>query len=307
MRVLAYIHTYNDAAVIEQALDSLRRQTRQPDAIVVVDNASTDSTLDRTFPDGVTVIRNSVNMGPSGAVGIGLTLAQQKGFDWVWVLDADSVPEPEALANLIAFYEKLPPPEQHKVFFLACRLVTATGLPRDFPAVFTDTSIECVDLNTTADHIKCDCFIWAGSMFRMAAVGKIGLPSEDYVIDVGELEYGYRAMQLGFQSYMVTGAVLHQDVGRGPGVAAKSWRLGPFSIRLLEASPLRCYYHVRNMLNFWLYQCRPLKPRWVAWSVIHGLAYPRTFLLRPFTHHRQLAASLRGFWDGVTNHMERRY
>ena len=50
MRVLGHIHTMNDAAVIEQALEGLRRQTRPPDALLIVDNASTDATLDRIFP-----------------------------------------------------------------------------------------------------------------------------------------------------------------------------------------------------------------------------------------------------------------
>ncbi len=71
MRVLAHIHTFNDAAVIEQALEGLRRQTRLPDAIVIVDNASTDGTLDKAFSEAVTIFRNSTNLGPSGAVGIG--------------------------------------------------------------------------------------------------------------------------------------------------------------------------------------------------------------------------------------------
>src|SRR5271155_2197620 len=77
MRVLAHVHTFNDAEVIEQALAALQRQTRPPDSIVVVDNASTDGTLDRAFPEGVTVIRNSANLGSSGAVGVGFAHALQ--------------------------------------------------------------------------------------------------------------------------------------------------------------------------------------------------------------------------------------
>src|ERR1700732_61843 len=68
MRVLVHIHTFNDADFIEQALDGLQRQTRAADAIRIVDNASTDGTLDRTFPEHVTVIRNSTNLGSAGAV-----------------------------------------------------------------------------------------------------------------------------------------------------------------------------------------------------------------------------------------------
>jgi glycosyltransferase involved in cell wall biosynthesis len=42
MRVLTLIITFNDAAVIQQALEGLQRQTRPSDAIVIVDNASTE-------------------------------------------------------------------------------------------------------------------------------------------------------------------------------------------------------------------------------------------------------------------------
>jgi hypothetical protein len=90
-------------------------------------------------------------------------------------------------------------------------------------------------------------------------------------MDLAELEYGYRARELGFSSYIVFNSVLHQDVGRTPAVTARICRFGPLSFRLYEMSPLRCYYHVRNMLYFWLYQCRPTRPRWVFRSLIHAV------------------------------------
>jgi GT2 family glycosyltransferase len=112
MRVLAYVHTFNDGEFIDQVLDAIRRQTRPTDAIIIVDNASTDGIRDRTFPDGVTVVRNSTNLGTSGAVRIGFANALEQGFDWTWILDPDSVPEFDALENLLGFFERLPPSEQ---------------------------------------------------------------------------------------------------------------------------------------------------------------------------------------------------
>jgi GT2 family glycosyltransferase len=307
MRVLAHVHTLNDAEVIEQALDALQRQTRPPDAIIIVDNASTDPTLDRRFPENATIVRNSTNLGTSGAIRIGFAHALEHQFDWTWVFDADSVPEPEALENLLAFFHCLPLSEQERVCFLACRLATATGEARDRPMIFTKSSIAYVPLDSAKGHSECDCFIWTGSLFRMAAVAEIGLPSADYVLDVAELEYGYRARQLDFASYMVNSCVTHQDVGRSPGVVTRTWHLGPLYFRLFEISPIRCYYHVRNMLYFWLYQCRPRRPRRVVRSIVHSLLFPRTFAIRPVSHGRHLIACLRGIWDGLTMHMERRY
>jgi rhamnopyranosyl-N-acetylglucosaminyl-diphospho-decaprenol beta-1,3/1,4-galactofuranosyltransferase len=307
MRVLAHVHTFNDAEVIEQALDALRRQTRPPDAILIVDNASTDGTLDRIVSEGITVIRNSANLGSSGAVGKGFTYAIEQEFDWAWILDADSVPEPDALENLLGFYEHLPLPQQEHVSFLACRLAPGSNASENRPILLTRSSIEFVSIDDDVGYCRCDCFIWSGALFRMAAVAKTGLPSADYFIDLSELEYGYRAQQLGLTGYIVNSGLLHQDVGRCPGVSTRIRRIGPLSFRLHELSPLRCYYHVRNLLYFWLYQCRPYRPFWICRSIVHGFFFPRTFAIRPFSHSRHLIACLRGLRDGLTGHIERRY
>lgn len=306
MRVLAHIHTHNEAGFIEQALEGLRRQTRPPDAVVIVDNVSTDGTLDRIFPDYVTVIRNSEDLGTTGSVAVGLRHALKEGFDWTWVLDADSVPEPDALVKLLAFYTRLPAAEREHVCFLACRLAGESGADHR-PLVVTQSGIERLPLDAEAGDCRCDCFIWSGSLFRMSAVARIGLPAADYVMDLSELEYGYRARQLGYSSYVVAGSILHQDVGRSPGVMTRTWRLGPLSFRLYETSPVRCYYHIRNMLYFCMYQCRPVRPRLFFRSIVHAIIFPRTFAVRPFSHHRHFVACLRGLWDGMTGHLERRY
>jgi GT2 family glycosyltransferase len=308
MRVLAHVHTFNDAGFIEQALDALQRQTRQLDAIVIVDNASTDGTLDKTFPKGVAIVRNSTNLGTSGALQIGFTHALDRGFDWTWVLDPDSVPEPDALESLLAFFERLPPSEQERVCFLSCRVAADSGEIIYRPMIFTDSAIKDASVEGETGYTRCDCFIWSGCLFRMPAVMKIGLPSADYFTDLTELEYGYRARQLGFTSYVVNSGVLHQDVGRPPGAAVtRVWNIGRFEIEFRIVSPLRSYYTTRNLLYFWLYQCRPLRPRGIARCIVHVLIYTTNLALRPVSHRRQLIACMRGLWDGLTGHIERRY
>jgi rhamnopyranosyl-N-acetylglucosaminyl-diphospho-decaprenol beta-1,3/1,4-galactofuranosyltransferase len=308
MRVLAHIHTMNDAGVIEQALAGLKRQTRSPDAILIVDNASADETLDRTFPDNVTVIRNTENLGTSGAIRTGFAHALQREFDWTWVFDADSVAEPEALERLLAFFERLAPTERERVCFLACRLVNAEDEVRHEPMTFTESATKRAPIEPDAASTGCDYFIWTGSLFRMAAVARVGLPSDDYVLDMAEVEYGYRARQLGLTSYMIHDAVTHQDVGRRPGmVVSRVWRIGRRKFVFRDAAPIRVYYATRNYLYFWLYQCRPRKPRGILRAIVVALLSPIGFVLRPVSRRPQLIASLRGLWDGLTGRMGRRY
>src|SRR5262249_27752334 len=157
------------------------------------------------------VIRNRENLGTSGAIRIGFAYALEYEFDWVWIFDADSVPASDALENLLGFYERLPHSERERICFLACRVVTATGQTQHKPMIFTDSGGEVAPPRVDGGYSQCDCVLWSGSLYRMAAVKKIGLPAEDYVLDWAELEYGYRARQLGFASYMVHSCVLYHD------------------------------------------------------------------------------------------------
>ncbi len=56
MRVLAHIHTFNDADVIDQTIEALLRQTRPIDGILIVDNASIDGTLEQPSVKHATVL-----------------------------------------------------------------------------------------------------------------------------------------------------------------------------------------------------------------------------------------------------------
>ncbi len=308
MRILAHMHTMNDADVVEQLLEGLQRQTRPLDAVLIVDNASTDGTLDRTFPENVTVIRNPQNLGTSGTVRIGLAHGLEHGFDWVWLFDADSVPEPDVLEKLLAFFERLPPEKREHVCFLAARPLTETGEIKEQPITLEGArGLTFLPLASTEGSTQCDCVLWSGSLYRTAAVARIGLPAADYVLDIAELEYGYRARQLGLTSYVVHNSVIHHDVGRIAGAAHRVLRLGPMTLRLYEISPTRCYYSARNAIYFWLYQSKPRRMTVALRAIVRALGFTSGFAVRPFSHRRQLGACLRGIRDGLTGHMERRY
>ena len=309
MRILAHMHTMNDAAVIEQLLEGLRRQTQPIDAILIVDNASTDGTLDRTFSETVTIIRNPQNQGTSGPVRMAFAHALEHGFDWVWIFDADSVPQPDALENLLAFFERLPPEKQGQVCFLAGPPLTGTGKIKQKPIRLEGSwGMTEVTLASAEEFTQCDCMIWSGTLFRTAAIARIGLPRADYMLDYAELEYGYRARQLGLISYVVHNSVIHHDVGRNAGAnISRIIRLGPMKLSLLEISPTRCYYTVRNEIYFWLYQSKPRNMLAVLRAIVRRFRLTAKFAVRPFSHRTQLGACIRGIWDGLTGHMERRY
>ena len=320
MRVLAYIHTFNAADVIEQALEGLWRQTRPPDAILIVDNASTDGTLDRAIPEHVTVIRNLANLATAGAVGVGLAHALDHGFDWMWILDADSVPDPAALEKLLALYDGWPRSQQEQTGFIAC-------LPRAEPdrvplhgRIFTPHGRFAVTPKPDQIYYPCDTTIWAGSMYRLAAVRKVGLPNPHYFIDRDDLAYTYFMMKAGYQGFIHQGAEIRQHVSLFS--LSKRLKVGPLSLTFYELPPLRCYYTLRNTLYFAMYdqaegRLAALRELWRVRSrpgrgVMSGIAWQAAlftlnFAIRPRNHGEHIRACVRGIWHGVTGNIAARY
>lgn len=101
-RIAVVIVTYNRADLLAGMLDGLAAQTRQPDAVIVIDNASADHTrtvLDRDdLPLRVT--HSDDNLGGAGGFHLGVKQAYEAGFDRIWLMDDDVVPAPDCLAVL---------------------------------------------------------------------------------------------------------------------------------------------------------------------------------------------------------------
>lgn len=106
--IAVVIPTHNSAETIEETLVSVFSQTRVPDEIIVVDDASTDNTVSllAAYADRLTVIRRS---GPSGSADIpryeGVQAAQAA---YCALLDSDDTWLPEKLAQQEAYMNAHP-------------------------------------------------------------------------------------------------------------------------------------------------------------------------------------------------------
>jgi GT2 family glycosyltransferase len=100
-RVAVVIVNSNADLFLGEALDRLARQTLRPARVIVVDNASTDRSVDdleQRHPT-VEVIRLEQNVGFGGANNIGVQSASDCG--WVALLNPDAFPEPRWLETLL--------------------------------------------------------------------------------------------------------------------------------------------------------------------------------------------------------------
>ena len=128
VQVCAVVVTFNRKVMLEECLNALLVQSRPVDRILVVDNKSTDDTLEmlRThfpserFPQ-ITVLPLEVNSGGAGGFHDGLEWAHQHGFDWFWLLDDDTMVHKWALEALLNAHEVFPIERRPKL--LASRVI----------------------------------------------------------------------------------------------------------------------------------------------------------------------------------------
>ncbi len=101
------IPAYNAEKYIGEAIESALNQTRPAKEIVVVDDASTDRTVEiaRSFGDRVKVLVNEVNSGPGHSRNAGV--AASTG-DYLAFLDADDKWLPAHLEDLAGLLDKWP-------------------------------------------------------------------------------------------------------------------------------------------------------------------------------------------------------
>lgn len=106
MTVSVIIPTYNRAQLLTQAIDCLLEQTRVPDEIIVVDDGSTDNTLEvlARYGPPVRVIQQE-NAGPGIARNRGIEAATG---DLLAFLDSDDTLDPESIRKRAEYLENHP-------------------------------------------------------------------------------------------------------------------------------------------------------------------------------------------------------
>ena len=128
-RVIAVVVTWNRRELLLESLAAVLAQTRPPDAVIAVDNASTDGSagaVRAAFPS-VRLATLAQNTGGAGGFAYGLALALADAADLVWLMDDDTVPEPDALRALLDARQRAGQPGAARPALLASRVQWTDG------------------------------------------------------------------------------------------------------------------------------------------------------------------------------------
>ena len=136
-QIYAVVLSYKRKGLLKRCLDGINAQTRRCDAVIVVDNASNDGTEEMLLESGIDNLKVYVlshNTGASGGFSAGFRIAYQQGADFVWMMDDDVIPEPDALEKLVEADDQLRA-RREPFSYLISRAHTEDGLLTNVPRV----------------------------------------------------------------------------------------------------------------------------------------------------------------------------
>ena len=201
--VAAVVVTYNRRALLARCVDCLLRQSAPGLDIWVIDNASTDGTGEMLAPmalDGRVHYENTgKNLGGAGGFEYGVRLAASRGYEYIWLMDDDSLPEPTALEALMRAADEL-----GEFGYLSGK------------ALWTDGSIcrmnvqRDLKLRNIADftpaRIPSGAATFVSLLVPVRVVREVGLPIGEFFIWADDLEYTRRISRR-YPCYVITDSV----------------------------------------------------------------------------------------------------
>jgi GT2 family glycosyltransferase len=235
MQVAVIVLNWNGKKDTLACLESLQAQNDIQTKIILVDNGSDDdsvSAVAEQYPDAE-IIETGLNLGYAGGNNVGLKRSLERGFEYILVLNNDTILDPYCIANLVMGLQANPngAAAAPKTFFLdapatiyfAGGKLNSDGSPEHIGWEQHDGP----QFRSSDTEWLTGCAI----LFRAAALKRIGLFESKFFLLFEDLDWCMRASRLGYKLTFVA--------------EAKLWHKGSASFGKIF-SPFYWYYYSRN-------------------------------------------------------------
>ncbi len=248
--IVILIVNWNSDDWLKMCLQAIADQTQNPQRVIVIDNASTDHSLDgieKILPN-VEIIYNTENSGFAKANNI--AIKSIKDTQWTVLLNPDAVPEPDWLENLIYATKEHP-----GYNFFACKMIDAAD-PSKLDGIG--------DTYHTSGHawrrgfgknssqrgktVK-ECFspCAAAAMYRTDILKQIHGFDENFFCYFEDVDLGFRLRLLGYRClYVPTAVVAHAG-------SATTGKRSDFSVYYGHRNMIWTYFKNMPWQLFWIY------------------------------------------------------
>jgi len=272
--VSVVIVTRNRKKELSACLDSIFKMNYPRLEVIVVDNGSTDKTVEalkRNFPK-VKLVLSKKNLGLNKAKNLG---QKQALGDYILFLDSDTIVDKSFLTELVELAESNPQvgivcpkmyyfDQKDVIWYAGAKVNLLTSQTKNIGCNKKDCG--------QFDSVKETFFAPTAYLATRKVVEKLDGHEEGFFMTYGDTDYGFRARRAGFKVMFCPSAKLWHRLGQEENVK---------SIRALGYNlPLRAYYFARNRvvfmkrhapkLNFWIFLLFffPLMTIYITYKII---------------------------------------
>jgi rhamnopyranosyl-N-acetylglucosaminyl-diphospho-decaprenol beta-1,3/1,4-galactofuranosyltransferase len=260
--------TFNRSNIIQESIDFVLRQNYAIANLVIVDNCSTDNTIEllellHNDDNRIHIVRSNFNGGYASGLDIGINWAEENlQSDFYWLMDDDSHPALDALELLI-----------NNIKSSSYDMIGLTG--------FRQTWFSKKTLNPIQSIIPCDYILIDNALIKAEIIKTVGTPNPDFFMMCEDYEFCLRIRKFRYKI-----AVLQNDhvnrlhLGSGKFSSTTAWK-GYYHARN-HLLILKQYFSFKMLVNYIFIQSKYLiysliaKDRWLRLNfrlkgIYHGI------------------------------------
>lgn len=238
--IAVIIPNWNLRIELVDCLNSLLRSTYKGLVTIVVDNGSTDDSVEvvkDNFPD-VQIIKSNKNLGFAGGVNLGIRKGLKLGAKYFLVLNNDTVVPPETIGELFSVMELHPELGiiAPKVLYYDNPSITFSLGDKVYPYMPLPIPVGKmkIDKDNNEQIMVFDYLFGCALLIRKDVIEKIGLFDTSYFMFYEDADYCRRAREAGYLLARIANArILHKG-----------------SVSVKKEKPMMTFYRARNRLRF---------------------------------------------------------
>jgi len=290
-KIAAVVVTYNRKDLLKECLDALFNQTRPLDSIILIDNASTDGTLEFLKEKGyldnskLDYVRLPENTGGAGGFHEGVKRGYEKGYDWLWLMDDDTISEKNSLEYLleIAFLNL-----NINIGFLCSKVLWTDETPHKMNLPQINPFVNKIPFNIFEGYeiLLVNSCSFVSVLIKKDIIKEVGLPIKDFFIWADDVDFSLRIKREREKVYYISDAKIIR--------MRQSTQESPFKIG-------RAHFLIRNLtyidLKYGNFFVKLLRPIINNGRFLLGRIYRKDF--------KNCKIVIFYFWNGIKMYLEK--